>query len=520
MKIFNAAQIRAWDAFTIAQEPLRSIDLMNRAAQTFVDWFVQSFPDTQTPVYVFAGTGNNGGDGLAVARLLFRAFYDVKVFICPFTGKYSPDFEAQRQELPPDIALSTVLAPLAIADGVAVLHTRDMAGRESHTLLSQDAGRAIFIDALFGTGLSRPLEAPWPALIHFINSLPGRRVSIDLPSGLLADAPTLGSCIRADDTFTFQQPKASFFFSENAEYIGKWVTGDIGLHPDFAEEQACDTYFLEKKDVAGLLRPRKTFSHKGSFGHALLIAGSYGKTGAALLAAWAALRSGLGLLTVHAPRGAYSILQTAAPEAMFSADADEYKWTQTPETTHYQAIGIGPGIGTAAETGQALGRLLAQTDKPVVLDADALNLLARHPEFWDIIPKGSILTPHPKEFARLFGDSPDGFGRNRLQRERAQAHGVYIVLKGAYTAVAGPEGSCWFNATGNPGMATGGSGDVLTGLLTGLLAQGYDPKSACLLGVYLHGLAGDIAAGMFSQEAMIAGDLAAVLGQAWLALEK
>jgi NAD(P)H-hydrate epimerase len=271
-------------------------------------------------------------------------------------------------------------------------------------------------------------------------------------------------------------------------------------------------------EATTLHRPRQKFSHKGTFGHALLVAGSFGKMGAAVLSAKACLRSGVGLLTVHAPRSGNLVLQTSVPEAMSSADHRARLWAEVPEMQGYSSIGVGPGIGKAPETARALQGLLQAYNKPMVLDADALNLLSENPGWWDFLPKNSILTPHPKEFERLFGKTENDFQRNDLHRTKAQEHSVFIVLKGANTAIACPDGECWFNSTGNPGMATGGAGDVLTGILTGLLAQGYPPKSAALLGVYLHGLAGDLAASALSQEALTAGDLVEFLGKAWLVL--
>ncbi len=272
---------------------------------------------------------------------------------------------------------------------------------------------------------------------------------------------------------------------------------------------------LTGKAVQTLPRPRARFSHKGTYGHALLINGSFGKMGAAVLAARACLRAGAGLLTVHVPRCGYPILQSTVAEAMCSIDASENSRSELPNLTSFTAMGVGCGIGTDSKTAQALKRLLQTVSVPLVLDADALNLLARHPTWWTFVPKNTILTPHPKEFERLFGPTPDSFARNALQCAKAREFGVYIVLKGAFTAVACPDGTCWFNTTGNPGMATGGSGDVLTGILTGLLAQGYPTQDACLLGVFLHGLAGDLAAAQHSQPGMTAGDITECLGGAW-----
>jgi len=503
MKIFTAAQIRAWDAYTIEHEPVASIELMNRAARVFTAWFTALYPDTERPVYVFAGTGNNGGDGLAVALLLHRAFYTAKVFVCDVTGKHSADFDIQIK---------------ASRDIVDIREIKDIHEIKEDPNFSNDLNdllSPIIIDALFGSGLSRPLEGEWAQMIDYLNDLPNDIVSIDLPSGLFADARTDGPCIRARHTFSFETPKRAFFFPENAERVGAWTFGSIGLHPAFAAQCETPYHYLTLADARRLIRPRGKFSHKGSFGHALLIAGSYGKMGAAVLAARACLRAGVGLLTVQAPRCGDAILQTSVPEALFLADSQESFWTQAPDIQHYSAIGVGPGIGTEAATATALEQLLRAASKSLVLDADALNLLALHPDWWALLPRDTILTPHPKEFERLFGKTGHDFERNELQRRKAQEHRVFIILKGANTAIAAPDGSCWFNSTGNPGMATGGSGDVLTGILTGLLAQGYPALDACCMGVFLHGLAGDLAAADKSEAAMVAGDLVEYLSKAW-----
>ncbi|GAB4488708.1 MAG: bifunctional ADP-dependent NAD(P)H-hydrate dehydratase/NAD(P)H-hydrate epimerase [Saprospiraceae bacterium] len=499
MKIFNTEQIRAWDAYTIENEPIASVELMNRAAKVFTDWFVSCYPDPQIPVVVFAGTGNNGGDGVAVARLLHWQMREMRVVVCDFGGKRSPDFEAQIAASPKDVDLVFIQEPQALND---IYFPKN----------------ALFIDALFGSGLTRPLTGKWAQLIDFLNHLFPRHevVSIDLPSGLFADRHTPGDAIViADRTFSFETPKLAFFFPENADRVGEWSFGSIGLHGGFYEKNETPFHFLTKEDAAKLQKPRKKFSHKGTYGHALLVAGSYGKMGAAVLAAKACLRAGAGLLTVHAPRCGNLVLQTAVPEAMFSADHRAKFWTETPDLEPFSSVGIGCGIGQMPETAAALSDFLQKAKKPLVLDADALNLLAQNPDLWSWVPPETILTPHPKEFERLFGKTENDFERNDLQRLKAQEHKVYIILKGAHTAIATPDGGCYFNSTGNPGMATGGSGDVLTGMLTGLLAQGYSAGDAALLGVFLHGLAGDLAAKELGKAALTAGDLIEFLGKAW-----
>jgi len=501
MRIYSAKETREFDAYTIENEPITSVGLMNRAAQVFSDWFVETYPNTTTPLVIFCGTGNNGGDGVAVARLLHWLGFGTKVVVCDFAAQHSADFDAQIALLPQHENVEVVWLKSAQA-------------------LPDIDSKAIVVDALFGSGLNRPLDGEWVQVVEFLNQLPNKLLAIDLPSGLFADAHTPGNVVvHANQTFSFERPKLAFFFPENAARVGEWSFRSIGLQLGFEQKTSSIYHFLSKNDALSHYRPRLKFEHKGTFGHALLIVGSFGKMGAAVLAAKACLRAGAGLLTVHAPRSGNIILQMAVPEAMVSADHRAKYWAEVPDLQAYSSIGVGPGIGKEPETADALQALLRTNTRPMVIDADALNLLSENPLWWNYLPKNSILTPHPKEFERLFGKSENDFQRNDLQRKMAEKHGVFILLKGSNTAIACPDGECWFNSTGNPGMATGGSGDVLTGILTGLLAQGYPPKATALLGAYLHGSAGDFAALKLGQEAMIAGDLPEYLGAAWLELK-
>lgn len=496
MKILTAEQIRALDACTIAQEPISPIDLMERAALTFVHWLTGRFNDTDRLVCIFVGPGNNGGDGLAAARLLHQRSYNVYLYRCHIGSAVSDDFQANWERLP---AQDTI--------PVTDLHSGDP--------MPDLPKGALLIDAIFGSGLNRPLSGYWAELIAAINAAPVIRVAIDVPSGLFTDGPSEGACVEADHTFSFELPKLAFFFAENQHRIGEWTTGSIGLDASFIGQSETPFFYLDRPMVQPLLHTRRRHDHKGTFGHALLLMGSYGKTGAAILAARACLRSGVGLVTTHVPHSAYWPLQTAVPEAMVSGDAGEYFLSTLPDLKPYNAIGAGCGWGQETVTAQMLRQLIESRRQPLVLDADALNLLAKDQELLYRLPENSILTPHPKEFERLFGTAANGFERNALQRRMATALNVIIVLKGAHTCIAAPDGACYFNSTGNPGMATGGSGDVLTGIITGLLAQSYPPLEAALLGVWLHGLAGDLAARDLGYEALLAGDIVDYLGAAF-----
>jgi len=501
MKILNVEQIRALDAHTIEHEPIASIDLMERAAATFVQWWLETFGSWDKPVFIFCGPGNNGGDGLAIARMLFDKSYDVRVFIFRISDRFSADFKIN-------------LDRLADLKGLPVEYLSKGEG------LPPIEPGSMVVDAVFGSGLNRPIPDFPGDQIRQINQLDVVRVAVDVPSGLFADRHSEGVVFQAHYTFSFELPKLAFLFPENQNYVGKWVVRSIGLDAGFIHSTPTNRYFVDYQSVSPLLRDRRKFDHKGSFGHALLVAGGYGKVGAAILAARACLRSGAGLATIHAPKCGYVILQVAFPEAMVRVDEHEYCVSNIPVSGRYAAIGAGCGLGTNKLTARALFDLIKNARQPLVLDADALNILSQHPHYLHQLPENTILTPHPKEFERLFGKTKNDFERHHLQINKARELGVFIILKGANTCIACPDGTAFFNSTGNPGMATGGSGDVLTGLLTGLLAQGYPARDAAILGVFLHGLAGDLAAEKTQQEALLASDLIAALGAAFRALRQ
>lgn len=497
MKILSANQTRQADAYTIENEPIASIDLMERACQTFIDWFIQKFPKAEfNLVSIICGKGNNGGDGLAIARLLNNLGYDVAAWIVDLSDSASPDFKTNLERL----------------EKIEEVNIKSVESSEDLPLFDENE---ILIDAIMGTGLTRPLEGELVNIVNFLNECNNIMVAVDLPTGVFSDSCTTGVTLQANYTFTFELPKLAFFFPENFKSVGDFEYASIGLDAKFIEETDSPYHYTTFEDVYYLHKKREKFAHKGVFGHALLVAGSYGKMGAAILATKACLRAGVGLVTIHVPTCGYEVLQTAVPEAMVSLDEDQYIFTRVYDLHRYSTIGVGCGLSTKNRTRNALCYMLKHIDTPTVLDADALNILGQSPDWLEYIPKNSILTPHPKEFERLFGKTYDNFERNELQRQKAKELGVYIILKGANSCIATPDGSCYFNSTGNPGMGTAGSGDVLTGILTGLLAQHYTPFEACVLGVYLHGLAGDLAAKHHGQEALMAGDITEYLGMAY-----
>ncbi|MFI5149180.1 MAG: NAD(P)H-hydrate dehydratase [Bacteroidia bacterium] len=500
MKILSSGQIAEADLFTVAHEPIASIDLMERAALAFVKRIqLFDFIHPATVFRVFCGPGNNGGDGLAIARLLSEKNYKIFIHILP-SEKYSPDFELNRQRI-------SASGAIRIAE-----------------VLAEEAGgeQTVIIDALFGTGLNKPVTGLAAEWIEWMNKSKHRVVAVDIPSGLFADseAEKGNAVVHATHTLTFQQPKLSFFFADHAPYVGFFHVLDIGLDKGFIASLKTPYTYADGDVAKELLNPRPKFSHKGMYGHALLVAGSYGKAGAAALAVKACLRSGAGLVTALVPACAVSVLQTLAPEAMLVPDEEE-KFVASPvHLDNYTVVGAGPALGLEKQTQHMLKVLIQQSGGPMVLDADALNILAENKTWLSFLPAGSILTPHPKEFERLCGKKGSSFSRFEWQKELSIKYGVYIVLKGAHTSVSCPDGQVFFNASGNPGMAKGGSGDVLTGLITGLLAQGYVPHEAAVLGVYLHGLAGDMAASHLSMEAMTAGDIISFFGEAFLSLHR
>jgi NAD(P)H-hydrate epimerase len=483
MRILSSQQVKALDAHTIQHEPILSIDLMERACRAFVNWFTEKFNGANS-IAIVCGTGNNGGDGLGIARMLSEWRYPLKVFVIRGSSE-TDDFKTNYERLKGKAEIVEV------------------------TSLDEDifSGYDILIDAIVGSGLTRPVEGVFAQAIHFMNASDAIRIAVDIPSGLLADKVSKGEIFKAHYTVTFQLPKLAFLFPGNHAFTGVWCMVDIGLNKSFIKEQQTLHYYITTRDIKKILKPRSKFDHKGTYGHALLVAGSHGKMGAALLSGRAVLRAGVGLLTVHVPECGYIILQSSIAEAMASVDEHKHFITTIPVLDKYTAVGIGPGLGQDKLTVKAFRALLEDFRKPVVLDADALNILSDNRELLPLVPMGSILTPHPKEFERLVGKWTDDFDRLEKQKLLAKQLKSVVVLKGANTSIAAPGGEVYFNSTGNPGMATGGTGDVLTGILTGLLAQGYSSIDTAIAGVYLHGLSGDIAARERGMASLIASDI-------------
>ncbi|MCC5928925.1 MAG: NAD(P)H-hydrate dehydratase [Cyclobacteriaceae bacterium] len=499
MKVLLTSQIREADAYTIQNEPVSSINLMERASLAFVKWLQKNI-NLNTEVHIFCGGGNNGGDGLAIARLLHEEGCEVQAFVLSANMKPSEDFSTNLHRLKSLIKVVTIEDENGFPVNIQTGH--------------------IIIDALFGSGLSRPLEGLNAKLIEHLNHFPGVKISVDIPSGMYGDKFSDGIRFRADHTVAFQVPKLAFFMPENARYTGHWHLVDIGLDAGHLQQVHSPYHILDREMLLSRILPRERFSHKGHYGHGLILAGSKGKMGAVVLAARAALRSGAGLLTCHVPVCGYPIVQTAVPEAMASEDDNIEYTVALPDISIYTAIAAGPGWGQHKETAQVLQNLLSQARQPLVLDADALNLLSQHSAFIELIPENTILTPHPGEFRRMAGDWDNDFHRLEKLRTFAIQHRCIVVLKGAFTSIALPDGNVFFNPTGNPGMATGGSGDVLTGIILSLLGQYYLPSDAAKLGVFLHGLAGDLAASRLGYTSLIASDIIENLPAAFQSFER
>jgi NAD(P)H-hydrate epimerase len=496
MKLLTAQQIREWDQFTIKHEPIASIDLMERAAQAFVHHYTLRHT-IDNPVFVFCGNGNNGGDGLAIARMLYQKGYRVNVYLIAQQGSADLNTNLQRLDEDADVAVSLI---------------------NEKQLLPELRYGDVIIDALFGTGLSRPIEGRIAELIHHLNESSAYRISVDVPSGLQADLlpVTPGQVVfQAHETYTFQVPKLSFLLADSGKYCGEISVLDIGLAVDYTSQVATPFHYADQTFIKQILRKRNKFSHKGTYGHVLLAGGSFGKMGAACLMAKAALRTGCGLATAYIPKTGYSILQTAVPECMVINDDELFELRHLPDVRAYEAVAVGPGMGQHEFTIKAFEHWIRNVSVPLVIDADALNICARlltEHHFSFRFPTNAILTPHPKEFDRLAGISINSLERLEKQIHFAKKHEVIVILKGAHTSIALPDGRVYFNSTGNAAMATAGSGDVLTGIIASLLAQGYTAEQAAVAGVYVHGLAGDLTAR--NRATLLASDIIEAIPQA------
>ncbi|MCG8697740.1 MAG: NAD(P)H-hydrate dehydratase [Bacteroidales bacterium] len=502
MKILSSDQIRKADAYTIENEPIESVELMERAAVMLADWFDVNI-DVNENIEIFAGPGNNGGDAWALARLLTdKGYTNINMYLLDISGRLSPDSEINRKRL--------------IQQGVVSI--KYLKNEVDFPSIKENDW---VVDGLFGSGLTRELTGLPLKLVKLINNSSNRGViAIDIPSGLFCtdnSKNNIDGVIKANVTLTFQVPKLAFFMAENSEFVGEFVVLDIKLHRTFLENEPTGYFAVTHQFISKMVKHRKKFSHKGSYGHGLLIAGSYGMMGAAVLASRAALRSGIGLLTTHIPRCGYETLQISVPESILCIDESDFYYTGVNCLNKYQAIALGPGLNTKKNTAKAIKQLFVDSDVTLVIDADALNIVAKE-KILELVPKGSVLTPHPKEFDRLTKPHSTHFERVQTQVEISKKYGVFVILKGAHTSISLPAGDLYFNTTGNPGMATGGSGDVLTGILLALISQGYLTNEAVLMAPFIHGLAADIGAEKLGEISLVPSDIISYLSSAFLEL--
>lgn len=490
MKIFTTQQLKELDAYTIKHEPIDSYALMERAAVAMSKIILQRIGKDRHFI-VFAGPGNNGGDALAIARILAEHGATVDAYIFNIGSKIRENCATNEAKL----------------NGMKSVKVTEITSQFDPVKMSE---KDIVIDGLFGTGLNKPLGGGFAGLVRYINTQPAYVISIDIPSGLMGEDNSFNvrqNIIKADLTLTIELPKLAYYLADTACYAGEVVKVPIGLSQEYIAQNSTPFTTIEAGDVAAILKHRDPFGHKGTFGHGLLVAGSYGMAGASILAARACMRSGIGKLTVHAPSCNHAILQQAVPEAIISPDGGTNYFSHAESTVSYDAQAVGPGLGHFHDSHDAFIEQVRSSSVPLVIDADGINILSEHKLWLTQLPPKTILTPHPGEFSRLSETSRSSYTMLHKAREMAMQYQFYVVLKGHYTFVNTPEGHTYINTSGNSGMATAGSGDVLTGIILSLLAQGYTQADACRLGVFLHGLAGDMAANRLSEESMTASDI-------------
>lgn len=498
MKIFDPESLKKWDEYTIQHEPVSPVGLMYRASKQLFSEIIQLVPSDKN-IIILCGTGNNGGDGLCLASLLRDAFYTVEIWYCPVSLPTEENLYYAKK----------------------VKETEEISFREINPLKSRPEVKkdAVFIDALMGYSFRGHWKNGWEQFVDFINALPNIKIAVDLPSGLSDINIADNHCIRADYTLTIQSPKRCFFYENNIESIGKWKIVSIRLHEEYYKKTPTRYYMLDTKTVSSLIRVRKKSAQKWSFGHAALIVGHQNMPGAALLSCKACVRAGAGLTTGFIPKAIFTPAAAHTPEAMFMFTGESGWENEINLPPMVNALGVGPGLGQAPRTASLLMSLLSEKSHiPKVLDADALNMLAPTGDDKFRYFTNAILTPHTKEFRRLFGETENMEAMENLALDMAVQHDIVIILKGAHTRICCPDGTLYYNTTGNPGMAKGGSGDVLTGILTGLLAQGYTRKEAALIGVFLHGLAGDLAAEIQGEHSIVASDIIDQTGPSFLKL--
>lgn len=498
MKILAPEQIKQCDDYTIKHLPISSIDLMEKAAEACVKYITGKLAKPDKAI-IICGKGNNGGDGLAIARLLNQNNYNVDVFILEYSQKSTPDFDENLKRY------NGKITRINNSNELKILSTK----------------KTLIIDAILGNGLNKPIDGLIKDTIDLLNSAEGYKLAIDIPTGLFATIPSNADShiFKANTTLTFQTPKLAFLMKENYSFVGNFQILDIGWKKDADKDLETDFYYTTIKEITSFYKKREKFVSKNDFGHALIIAGSIGKIGAALLATKACMKSGAGLTTTYAPKCAFEILQSQAPEAMFIPDTNNEFISELPELKNYSAIAIGPGLGLNEKTKSVVEQLILKSKSVLVIDADAINVLAENKQLLNHIKPNTIITPHSKEFERLTQKCESDYERLHMGIEFAKKYKIILVLKGAYTAIINCDGKVYFNSTGNSALAKGGSGDTLTGIIVAHLCKGYSPLNAAILSVYIHGMAADICIESQSKETVIATDIINAIETAFLNIE-
>tara|TARA_R110002074_G_scaffold213733_5_gene383479 strand:- start:1336 stop:2880 length:1545 start_codon:yes stop_codon:yes gene_type:complete len=501
MKLYSTKQIYKADQISIKKEEIVSSELMERAALQLFNWIHLRMQGAPVKIHLFCGIGNNGGDGIALARHLLDHGYNISVYVINYSEKRSKDFLINLDRLKARKYWPSFMS--------------------SDDELPEIGKDDIIVDGIFGIGLNRTPDDWVIKVIQHLNKSEAFILSIDIPSGLFADqgSENIEAIVKSNFALSFQTPKLVFFLPQTGPFIEQWEVLDIGLDPEYLKVTETDYELIGKNEALSIYIPREKYAHKGTYGHALIVGGSYGKIGAVCLATNAALHAGSGLVTAYVPKIGYSILQTSLPEVMVITDSNEEVLETLAFDLEPTVVGIGVGMGTNDKTVAGFTDFLSKNKKPLVLDADALNILSKNKTLLKNIPENTILTPHPKELERLIGTWKDDFEKLGKVKKFSKKYKCIVVIKGAHTIVV-QNHKGYVNTTGNPGMATAGSGDVLTGIITGLLAQGYSALNAAIFGVYLHGKAGDIAVESSGYQSLVASSLITSIGSAYLDLFK
>jgi hydroxyethylthiazole kinase-like uncharacterized protein yjeF len=502
MKIFSKEQIYEGDKLTTEKQKISSTDLMERAGTQIFNWLHMRMQGAQVPIHVFCGIGNNGGDGLVVARHLVTHGYNVKTYIVNCSDKRSKNFLINYDRIKNVTKDWPTL--LSCTDDFSPIDAND-----------------IIVDAVFGIGINRPVDDWVKGLFNHFRASRAYTLAVDIPSGLYTDKipEDTEAIVTAGYTLSFQTPKLVFFLPDTAKYTAQWEAIDIGIDQEYIYKTKTEADLIGKHEVLPMYMPREKFSNKGTYGHSLIIGGSYGKIGAVTLASRATLAVGAGLVTAYIPKCGYTALQAAFPEAMVITDANEEKLTSINFDIEPTVIAFGVGVGTDAETVKAFETFLKNNKTPLVIDADGLNILSKKKALLKLLPEQTVLTPHPKELERLIGKWKDDFDKLKKTKTFSKKYNVIVVIKGANTITVFQD-KLYVNATGNPGLATAGTGDVLTGMITGLIAQGYKPLAASIFGVYLHGKSADLLIEDYGYQSLIASHVIGGISEAYLDLFK